>query len=81
MRPQDAITAFCNTKRDQKHQKNQKDLFLDANAVEDEDFLDENLPPTPEYGTDEKREEDMTENNHQTEAPPCLDIYIPKNIN
>ena len=61
-------------------QVNQKELYPDANNVEDADILHENLPATQEDTIDEEPEEQTTEINHQTESPTFFDVYAPEVI-
>ena len=59
-------------------QVNQKDLYLDANALEDADIFEENLPVTQDDTSDEQPEEEVTESDQQNESPPFPDVYEPE---
>ena len=58
-------------------QVNQKDLYLNANAVKDADNLDESLPFVPGEESDEETEE-MDGINKGTEKLPFSDVYEPE---
>ena len=49
---------------------NQKYLYPDANALENTDNFNENVPATQKDTSDEGPEKEMSELNYPTEAPP-----------
>ena len=58
-------------------QVNEKDLYLDANAVNDADIFNQNIPFAPEEENDEEPDE-MVDINHETRAPSLSDVYSPE---
>ena len=71
------LRAFVPHDENEDIQVNQMDLYPDANAVEDADIFDENLPPTQEDNSDKEPQEETTEINRQTESPTFSDVYAP----
>ena len=57
-------------------QVNRKNLYPDANAIEDADFFDENLPSVQEESDEEP--EEMADINHGAETRPFSDVYAPE---
>ena len=57
MRQQNTIASFCTAISIENIHVNQKDLHLDANALEDADMFDGFLPAPQEVTSDEEIEE------------------------
>ena len=75
MRSQDATATFFVPQDEIKDiQVNQKVIYHDASAVEDEDFFDENPPPAPEEQSDAEPKE-TADVNQRTETLQFSDVY------
>ena len=61
-------------------QVEQKELYPDANAIENMDIFDENLPTTQENTSEEEPEEKTTELKHQTESLSFSFVRLPEVI-